>query len=100
MIYPHDPTKTPQANSIAPSANEFELDADVKAKFLLSCCWVPLAAWQLSPQFRFILLVMSDESSGSIGVGDAATITEIEKRTTQRDRMRRLADMLDGYKMY
>lgn len=33
-IYPHYATKTPPASSIAPSTNEFELDADVKAKFL------------------------------------------------------------------
>lgn len=31
---PHYATKTPPASSIAPSTNEFELDADVKAKFL------------------------------------------------------------------
>jgi hypothetical protein len=107
MIYPHDPTKTPQANSIAPSANEFGLDADVKAKFLFcqvmqklevdasclrrnitSCCWVPLAAWQLSPQFRFILLVMSDESSGSIGAGDAATIGKVRLRVCKTSNWR------------
>jgi len=43
---------------------------------------------------------MSDASWGSIGVGDAATIADIEKRMTQRDIMRRVTeDMLDGYKM-
>ncbi|KAG2337081.1 hypothetical protein BDR05DRAFT_952888 [Suillus weaverae] len=69
MIYPHDPTKTPPASSIAPGMKEFGLNADVKAKFVF---------WQLSLQFRFILLVMSDAGPGSIGVGDAATIGKVK----------------------
>lgn len=96
-IYSLPHTKMPPASSIAPSTNEFGLDADVKAKFVFNC-WVFLSVWQLRPQFKFILLVMTDASPGSIGAGDAATIAHTEKSMTQRDRMRRvIKDMLDGY---